>query len=52
MLYDFTQLILGITVAGVDISEYAISNAKEDVKPYLRVADAKELPLRINPSTS
>lgn len=44
MLYDFTQLIPGITVAGVDISEYAISNAKEDVKPYLRVADAKELP--------
>lgn len=44
MLYDFMQLIPGIVVAGIDISEYAISNAKEEVKPFLKVADARELP--------
>lgn len=44
MLYDFMQLIPGITVAGVDISEYAIENAKEEVKPFLKVADARDLP--------
>lgn len=44
MLYDFMQLIPGIRVAGVDISEYAIANAKEEVKSFLQVANAKELP--------
>jgi len=48
MLYDFMQLIPGITVAGIDISEYAISNAKEEVKPFLQVANAKELPFEDN----
>ncbi len=46
MLYDFMQLIPGITVAGIDISEYAISNAKEEVKPFLMVGNAKELPYK------
>jgi len=44
MLYDFMQLIPGITVAGIDISEYAIAHAKEETKPYVSVANAKELP--------
>lgn len=44
MLYDFMQLIPDIRVAGVDISEYAIANAKEEVKSFLQVANAKELP--------
>jgi len=44
MLYDFTRIIPGITVAGVDVSEYAIENAMEEIKPYLRVANAKQLP--------
>lgn len=48
MLYDFTQLIPGITVAGIDISEYAITNAKEEVKPFLQVANARELPFDDN----
>ena len=33
-----------ITVAGIDISEYAIEHAIETVKPFLRVGNAKELP--------
>ena len=44
MLYDFMTLIPGVEVAGVDISEYALDNAKAEVKAFLRKADAKELP--------
>ena len=44
MLYDFTQVIPGIRVAGFDISSYAIETAKEEVKPFLRVADIQEFP--------
>jgi SAM-dependent methyltransferase len=44
MLYDFIQLMPRCTVAGIDISEYAIANAKEEVKPVLRVGNVIELP--------
>jgi ubiquinone/menaquinone biosynthesis C-methylase UbiE len=44
MLYDFKQLMPEITIAGIDISQYAIEHAKEEVKPFLKVADAKSLP--------
>lgn len=48
MLYDFMQLIPGIKVAGIDISEYAIAHAKEEVKDYVQVADARKLPFEDN----
>ena len=48
MLYDFAQLIPEIMVAGIDISEYAIVNAKEEVKPFVKVGDARELPFENN----
>ena len=44
MLHDFKLLYPGMTVAGIDISEYAIENAIETMKPFLRVGNAKELP--------
>jgi len=44
MLHDFMALVPGITVAGLDISEYAIKNAMADVKPYLKLGNAKSLP--------
>lgn len=44
MLHDFAELIPGIKVRGMDISEYAIANALKDMRPFLRVADAKKLP--------
>ena len=44
MLYDFMQVIPGIKVAGIDISQYAIDHAMYSVKPFVRVANAKELP--------
>lgn len=48
MLHDMAESIPGITVKGVDISEYAIENAKEDMKPHVRVANAKNLPFENN----
>lgn len=44
MLYDFYELIPGIQVSGIDVSEYAIAHAKAEVKPFLQVADARNLP--------
>lgn len=44
LLYEFTQVVPGIKISGIDISGYAINNAKEEVKPYLRVGLAQELP--------
>jgi ubiquinone/menaquinone biosynthesis C-methylase UbiE len=44
MLHDLVELIQGITVKGVDVSEYAIAHAMEDMKPHVQVADARELP--------
>jgi len=44
LLYDFTQVVPGIEVHGIDISEYAIANAKEEIRDRLQVADATWLP--------
>jgi len=44
LLYDFTQAVPGIEVAGIDISQYAIAHAKEEVKPVLQVGNAIKLP--------
>lgn len=46
MLYDFTQVIPGVEVAGVDVSSYAIENAVDQVKPFVKVADAIKLPYK------
>lgn len=48
MLYDFKRLIPNITVAGCDISDYAIKNAIEEVKPFLKTANAIDLPYKDN----
>ena len=44
MMHDFAELIPGITVKGIDVSEYAIKNSIEDMRPHVEVADAKSLP--------
>ena len=48
MLHDLAELIPGITVSGVDISDYAIEHAMEDVKSKVQVADARHLPFADN----
>lgn len=44
LLYEFTQLVSDLRIAGLDISEYGIANAKEEVRPHLKIGSAVELP--------
>lgn len=44
MLYDFERLIPGLVVKGIDVSAYAIENAKPEIKHALAIADARKLP--------
>lgn len=44
LLYDLTQSVPGLEVQGIDISRYGIETAKEEVRPFLQVADAMQLP--------
>lgn len=44
LLFDFTKVVPGVEVYGLDISEYAIENAKEEIKSQLRVGNAIKLP--------
>jgi|TARA_B110000259_G_scaffold186993_1_gene239754 2-polyprenyl-3-methyl-5-hydroxy-6-metoxy-1,4-benzoquinol methylase len=48
MLHDLKNAIPKIKISGIDISEYAIENAKKEIKQYLKVGDAKELPYEDN----
>jgi ubiquinone/menaquinone biosynthesis C-methylase UbiE len=48
LLYEFTQVVPGARVAGLDISEYAIEHAKEEVRPFLKVGTAADLPFEDN----
>lgn len=48
MLYDLSLLIPGITVKGIDISEYAIGNAMEMMRENVSVANATNLPFSDN----
>ena len=48
MLYDFSKLIAGIKLKGIDISQYAIENCIEDMRGNLDVADARDLPFKDN----
>ena len=45
-LYDLKQELPGISISGIDISEYAIENAKPEVKENLQVANATKLPFK------
>ena len=48
MIFDFERLIPGISVRGVDISNYAIENAKSEVREKCSVANAMKLPFADN----
>lgn len=48
MVHDFRSLIPGIQIRGIDISNYAIQHAKEEVKECVEVADACALPYEDN----
>ncbi|OGW33219.1 MAG: SAM-dependent methyltransferase [Nitrospirae bacterium GWC2_42_7] len=44
LLFDFTKVVPGIEVTGIDISEYAIRNCKEEIRDRLYVGSATDLP--------
>ncbi len=44
LLYDFNLVVPGVEIYGIDISQYAIDNAKEEVRDRLTVGNATKLP--------
>lgn len=44
LLYELTQVVPGLKVTGVDISEYGLANAKPEVRDNLQLANANDLP--------
>jgi ubiquinone/menaquinone biosynthesis C-methylase UbiE len=44
LLYEFTQVLPNAQVAGLDISQYALDHAKEEVRPHLTQGTAAKLP--------
>jgi len=44
LLYDFTKVLPGIEVYGIDVSEYALENSKEEIRDRLQVGNATSLP--------
>ena len=44
LLHDLKRLYPDLTVAGVDISSYAIEHATPEIKPFVQVGDATRLP--------
>ena len=48
MSHDFKELMPNCTVAGIEISDYALEHAMETVKPFLTRGNAKELPYADN----
>ena len=48
MLFEITQILHGCTVHGVDVSQYAIDNAKEEIRNNIVHSSATKLPFDAN----
>lgn len=48
LLYELKQLLPNCTIQGLDISHYAIEHAKPEVKEFIALGHAKELPFKDN----
>ena len=44
LLFDFAKVIPGLEIYGIDVSEYAIANSKEEIRDRLQVGNANALP--------
>jgi len=41
LLYEFKKILPNSTVVGIDISDYALAHAKEEVRPFVRIHKAE-----------
>ena len=48
LLFELTQVVPGLQVYGIDISKYALSHAKEEIKDRLQYGKAQEIPFADN----
>lgn len=48
LLYELTQEVPGLRIHGIDISDYAIENSKAEVRSFLKVGNANQLPFANN----
>lgn len=48
LMFDFTKVVPGIEIYGLDISPYAIENSKEEIKDRISEGTASELPYEDN----
>ncbi len=44
LLYEFTQVLPGCGVTGIDVSSYAIEHAKDEIRPRILQGSASRLP--------
>jgi len=44
LLYELSQVVPNSEVAGLDISNYGVENAKEEVRPFLQLGNCTSLP--------
>jgi protein-L-isoaspartate(D-aspartate) O-methyltransferase len=44
LLFDFLKVVPGVEVFGIDVSEYAIENSKEEIRDRIKVGNATSLP--------
>ena len=48
LLYEFTQVVPEVKVYGIDISEYALAHAKEEIRDRLQYGKAQDIPFADN----
>lgn len=48
MMYDFSLLLPDAQIRGIDVSKYAYDHAKPEMKPFIQVASANNLPFSDN----
>jgi ubiquinone/menaquinone biosynthesis C-methylase UbiE len=48
LLYDFTKVMPGLELHGIDVSQYAVENSKEEIRDRLQVGNATSLPFLDN----
>ncbi len=48
LLYELTQIVPGLQVFGIDISQYALEQAKEEIRDRLQYGQAQDIPFEDN----